>query len=159
MALCDLCSRLTIANLYPPSIYYHGENLAAVQESGQTCQLCKLIHWCCTLNDSESESCLQTQFEGAVNEVTPYEEKEERGHSSIKLQLMPGTWYNEGKPNELKHIGIWMKSKYMVSSMTLLVEEGSALCQFDPIHFDNRQNRGRVGHQSIDYRWARPLHC
>jgi hypothetical protein len=150
MSFCDLCSRLTITNLHPPSIYYHGENLAAVQESGKTCQLCKLIHWCCTLRDSEHDGCLQTKFEGAVDEVTSYSDKEERNQCSIKLQFMPGTWNDEGKENELRHIGIWMKSKYMISSMTLAVEEGSAPRLLNTIHLNNPLSRGSIGRQSID---------
>jgi hypothetical protein len=85
-----------------------------------------------------------------VDEVTSYSDKEERNQCSIKLQFTPGTWNDEGKENELRHIGIWMKSKYMISSMTLAVEEGSAPRLLNTIHLNNPLSRGSIGRQSID---------
>jgi hypothetical protein len=124
MAFCDLCTGMSVETLYPPNIYYHGENLAAVQESAKNCQLCKFIHWC-MWRDSEHESVPELYFEGADNEMVPYAQNEERNKCSIKLQIVAGTQGSDGKQGGFMHIGIWMMSKYMISDMTLVVEEGT----------------------------------
>lgn len=128
MAFCDLCTGMTIEKLYPPDIYYHGENLAVVEESAKNCQLCKLIHWC-MWRDSECENAPFLKFEGADEDMVPYGQNEERNKCSIKLQIVAEAHDSVGTPaGGFKHIGIWMKSKYMVSDMTLVVEEGTASC-------------------------------
>lgn len=123
MAFCDLCIGMTVDKLYPPHIYHHGENLAIVEQSAKTCQLCKLIHWC-MWRDSERESVPMLHFEGADEEMVPYAQNEERNKCSIKLQIIAGTQDRFGKQGGFKHIGIWMKSKYMISDLRLVVEEG-----------------------------------
>lgn len=123
MAFCDLCTGITVENLYPPNIYHHGENLAVVEESAKNCQLCKLIHWC-IWRDSECENVPFLNFESADDEMVPYGQNEERNKCSIKLQIVSGKHDGVDMRGAFKHIGIWMKSKYMVSDMTLVVEEG-----------------------------------
>lgn len=129
MSLCALCRALTISNLYPPSIYNHGKNLAALELSGRSCQLCKLIHWSIA-RASEGDTHPQLSFEGAVDEVTPYGEHETRNQCSIKLQIVAETWdallETRESTNEIRHIGIWMMSKHMVADITLAVEEGTS---------------------------------
>jgi hypothetical protein len=119
MYFCDLCNGLTIANLSAPNFYRHGENLAAVEQSAKTCQLCKLIHWCLWLN-SECDGSPELHFEGALEEQTAYGDNEARNQCSIKLQIVVV------ENNQMKHIGIWMLSKFMISDITLAVEEGTA---------------------------------
>ncbi|KAH6616856.1 heterokaryon incompatibility protein-domain-containing protein [Boeremia exigua] len=46
MPYCDLCNGLTIEGLFPPNIYHHAKTLAALEESGKTCELCKLLYRC-----------------------------------------------------------------------------------------------------------------
>jgi hypothetical protein len=127
MSLCTVCSDLTIGGLYPPNIYRHAENLAAVEQSGKTCQLCKLIHWCLQMN-SEREGAPELKFEGADEEMIPYGDNEERNQCSIKLQIISDECNGGDGPGEFTHVGIWMKSRYMISDLTLSVEEGTASC-------------------------------
>jgi hypothetical protein len=150
MPLCDLCSHLTIARLYPPNIYRHATNLAAVEQSGKTCQLCKLIHWCLQMN-SEHEGSPELGFEGAIEEMLPYGQHEERNQCSIKLQIIPGKSNGQSKPGEFTHVGIWMKSKFMISSLTLSVEEGIAPYLDMSGRSINSDYRGCTGYQGVDY--------
>lgn len=124
MNLCDLCSNLTIERLYPPNIYHHGENLAAVEESGKTCQLCNLISLCIWRN-VEQEGRPQLHFEGAALEAVSVDHIEERNRCCIKLQILPELSHTEQGQLGIKYIGIWMKSRYMVSDITLSVQEGT----------------------------------
>jgi hypothetical protein len=153
MSFCDLCNALTFTNLYPPSIYHHGENLAALEQSGHSCQLCKLMHWSVSCAN-EIETSPQLHFEGAVPAMTAYGEHTERDQCSIKLQIVTEAW-NEKlekiETKEIRHIGIWMKSSYMVADITLVVEEGtgtgvSGLPSVDVAH------RGRTWCKSLDCR-------
>lgn len=125
MTLCDLCSNLTIERIYPPNIYYHGENLAAVEESGKTCQLCNLIALCIRRN-LEQEGRPLLHFEGAALQAVPFDQTRERNRCCIKLQILQNQPdHNEQNQPGIKGIGIWMKSVYMVSDITLSVEEGT----------------------------------
>lgn len=124
MTFCTLCSSLTIESLYPPNISRHGESLAAVEESGKTCQLCNLISLCIWRN-AEQEGRPELHFEGAALEPVPYDQIEERNRHSIKLQILKHASHTEHINCEIRHIGIWMKSIYMVSDITLSVEEGT----------------------------------
>lgn len=129
MSFCHLCSGLTLSRLYPPNIYHHAENLAGLEQSGQVCQLCKLIHWC-VLKAPEYYHNITPElyFEGAVDEKNLPNEVESRNQCSIKLQIVRGSWYKRGNKTEIRHIGIWMKSKYMLADLTLTVEEGITPC-------------------------------
>ena len=124
MTLCTLCSNLTVKNLYPPRIFYHGESFAAVEASGKTCQLCNLISLC-IWRDVEQEGRPELHFEGAALESVPYDQIEERNRHGIKLQILRHASHTENINCEIRHIGIWMKSIYMVSDITLSVEEGT----------------------------------
>jgi hypothetical protein len=151
-AFCALCSHLTIAALYPPNVYHHAANLAAVEQSGKTCQLCKLIHWCLHTN-TEYESTPHLEFEGADQEIVPYgnDALEERNQCSIKLQIIPKQPNDGVRPGGFTHVGLWMKSKYMISDLTLSVEEGTASCLNMFERFNNSECRRCTGHQRLDY--------
>jgi len=130
MSLCALCSALTISKLYPPNIYHHGANVAALKQSGESCQLCKLIHWSLS-RASEAEHHPQLHFEGALDDLIPYGERKERDKCSIKLQIITQAWnekFEMVETNEIFKVGIWMKSKYMIADFALVVEEGIAAC-------------------------------
>jgi hypothetical protein len=125
MLLCNLCSNLTIAKLYPPNIYHHAQNMAAVEQSAKTCPLCKTI---CQSVDwtMESQYSPQLGFQGAVDDAVPSTDQDQRDRDqcSLKLQIITGQLKGCVERGAITHLGVWMKSKYMVHAMTLLVEEG-----------------------------------
>jgi hypothetical protein len=124
MSFCDLCNGLTITKLYPPNFYHHADNMAVLKASAHHCLLCKMLHWCLD-RGNEAEDCPQLQFHGAIDEYTPYAYHEIRDKSSIKLQIIPGSW-NQVEPTDgFTHVGLWMLSKWMVADVTVAVEEGT----------------------------------
>ncbi|KAF1847863.1 HET-domain-containing protein [Cucurbitaria berberidis CBS 394.84] len=126
MSLCKLCNSLSIARLYPPNVYPHAENLAALEASANDCRLCKMIHWCIE-RGGEREHHPQLNFEGASDEPPSYGEHEARDKCAVKLQIIPGHW-NAIKPQKgFTHVGIWLISKWMTADLTLSVEEGDEL--------------------------------
>jgi len=132
MSLCALCSALTIAKLYPPNIYHHGANLPALKQSGESCQLCKLIHWSISrASEAGNMHHPQLHFEGALDGLLPYGKHNERDQCSIKLQIITQAWnekFEMVETNEIFKVGIWMNSKHMIDDFALVVEEGIAAC-------------------------------
>jgi hypothetical protein len=123
---CDLCNGLTIAKLYPPNVYHHGESLTVLEQSGKTCRLCMLIYWSISVVRWR-EKRPQLHFEGATEDEISYRDEAHR-RCSVKLQILPGERDRTGKANEIRHVGIWTRSKYMVAELSLLVEEGTSRC-------------------------------
>jgi hypothetical protein len=143
MFFCDLCSGLTIAKLYPPNIYHHGENLIAIERTGEFCQLCRLIY-CCLQSTSQYVKVPELLFEGAVDEDKWGTDVESRNQSSIKLQIIPGHWSDRRhNSSEIRFVGIWMKTKYMLADFTLAVEEGTTICFCPP---DSLLTQAKVMH-------------
>ncbi|KAI3391803.1 hypothetical protein diail_6793 [Diaporthe ilicicola] len=133
--LCELCRGLTIAKLRPPNFYRHAENRAALQSSAENCRLCAIIE-----RELWRESCghghgPQLQFEGAVDRGWFFEaqERAERDSWAVNLALVPDDWAEEPNNKAAKqaagfaYIGIWMKSKYYMTDLHLVVEEGDPL--------------------------------
>ena len=127
MALCHLCSGLTFSNLYPPNLYRHADDLAALEASAAGCRLCRMLHGC--INDDNQLSPQQElHFEGATDYW--FGSLEALKATSVKLQIVPGAlrgWHPEMKGSS--YVGIWIKSKWMVACMVLSVEEGTETCR------------------------------
>lgn len=125
MTLCHLCSALTLETLYPPNFFRHARDFGVLAEAAKACRLCKMIHWSVQYHGNEAEHHPTLDFEGAADVITPYQELEERNRCSVKLQIVPGDW-NQVQPSRgFSHIGIWLKSRWMISDLTISVEEGA----------------------------------
>lgn len=133
--LCELCRGLTIAKLRPPNFYRHAENRAALQSSSENCRLCAIIERAIWREGFGKEFGPQLQFEGAVDTGWFFSEQEkaERDSCSVKLALVPEDWTEQSgdkSPKEapsFAYIGVWLKSKYHVTDLHLVVEEGDPL--------------------------------
>lgn len=132
--LCELCQGLTIAKLRPPNFYRHAENRAALQSSAENCRLCALIEreiW----GGFGREYGPQLHFDGAVDNgwFSSEQEKAERDSCAVKLALAREDWHDESENKTGKeipgfaYIGVWLKSKYSVTDLHLVVEEGDPL--------------------------------
>jgi len=127
MPLCHLCSGLSFENLYPPNFYCHATDLASLEASASDCRLCRMLHGC--INEPKEHSKQpELRFEGATDVCIT--SRKDREGSSIKLQIVPGDLYPWQPEREgASHVGIWMKSKWMVASLILSVEEGNKVCR------------------------------
>lgn len=133
--LCKLCRGLTIAKLRPPNFYRHAENRAALQSSAEHCRLCAIIERAIWREGFGKEHGPQLQFEGAVDTGWFFKEHEkaERDSCAVKLALVPDDWAEESGNKSSKeesgfaYIGVWLKSKYYVTDLHLVVEEGDPL--------------------------------
>ena len=130
---------MSIAELYPPNIYYHAESLVALERSGHSCQLCKLMHWSIS-RANEPDDSPELDIAGAPSELVSYEEDEERGRCSVKLQIKTraleggvGREFEYIDTNEIREVGIWMRSKHMITTIGLVVEEGTRAYMFEPV--------------------------
>lgn len=153
MSYCNLCNSLTIAKLFPPNIFYHAKNLAALERSSQTCSLCTMLYRCVvaaeghrseynpqpiseqteapllkgTIDDQlacdESGTC---DDDRACEESSRCDERRTSDNFSIKLQIIEETPRRSSSTNldGFTHIGIWIRSRRMLSSLTLVVQEG-----------------------------------
>lgn len=132
--LCELCRGLTIAKLRPPNFYRHAENRAALQSSAENCRLCALIERQIR-GESGREWGPQLHFEGAVDTGWFFSEQEkaERDSCAVKLALVREDWADESESKPSKkapgfaYIGVWLKSKYCLTDLHLVVEEGNPL--------------------------------
>ncbi|KAL1854335.1 hypothetical protein Daus18300_011521 [Diaporthe australafricana] len=133
--LCELCRGLTIAELRRPNFYRHAENRAALQSSAEICRLCAILERAIWRDNFGKEHGPQLQFEGAVDTGWFFEEKAraERDSCAVKLALVPDDWTEESdskipkKAPGFAYIGVWLKSKYYVTDLHLVVEEGDPL--------------------------------
>lgn len=133
--LCELCRGVTIAKLRPPNFYRHAENRAALQSSAENCRLCAIIERAIWREGYGKEHGPQLQFEGAVDTGWFFSEQEkaERDSCAVKLALVPEDWAEQSEnkaPKEgpsFAYIGVWLKSKYYVTDLHLVVEEGDPL--------------------------------
>lgn len=133
--LCELCRGLTIAKLRPPNFYRHAENRAALQSSAGNCRLCAIIERAIWRDGFGKEWGPQLQFEGAVDTgwFASEQEKAESDSCAVKLALVPENWAEESenktpkKTPSFAYIGVWLKSKYIVTDLHLVVEEGDPL--------------------------------
>lgn len=148
--LCELCRGLTVAKLHPPNFYRHAENRAALQSSAENCRLCAIIDREIWRQGIGKEHGPQLQFEGAVDTgwFVSEQEKAERDSCAVKLALVPDNWAG-GPPYKAQkkapgyaHIGVWLKSKWNVTDLHLVVEEGDPLgrrgCAADDFHILGR---------------------
>lgn len=148
--LCELCRALTIAKLRPPNFYRHAENRAALQSSAENCRLCAIIERAIWRENFGKEHGPQLHFEGAVDTGWFFQEHEkaERDSCAVKLALVPDNWAGESgkkapeKSPGFAYIGVWLKSKYYVTDLHLVVEEGDPLgrhgCALDNFHVSGR---------------------
>jgi hypothetical protein len=133
MSFCDLCNDLTITKLYPPNFCHHAESMAALEASEDNCPLCRMLYY--SLNEGHEDpraragltrkDIPELQFHGATSEYNPFDYHEARNKSSVKLQIIPGSWNKVEPTTGFTHIGIWMMSKWMVACVSLAVEEGT----------------------------------
>lgn len=131
MSFCDLCSGLSIAKLYPPNIYHHADNLAALEASAESCSLCKMMLWCIEHTSGMLGYIPRLHFEGASQEQIFYRRGNVWDGVSVKLQIVPGRWNDDKKTDEIRRIGIWLGSKFMVNDMILALEEGTIMSLCD----------------------------
>ncbi|KAF3033151.1 hypothetical protein E8E12_003612 [Didymella heteroderae] len=152
MPFCDLCNGLTIEKLYPPNVYYHAENLTALQQSGKTCRLCVFIHWCITRTDNPNcfhlESVepfpagqlprLRMSDDAILNEELDevldgwqYRLTKPLNGYSIKLQIVLERAVKSSSCRKdddgFAYVGIWLNPGRMRTDMGLAVEEGILL--------------------------------
>lgn len=127
MDLCETCGKITLVSLYPPNTFRHAENYTVLAASAETCRLCKMIQWCIDYRGHEANHNPTLDFEGASHTETRYGEYEERNKCSVKLQIIPGDWNHLRPKHGFTHIGIWMMTRWMVSDLTISVEEGTVL--------------------------------
>ena len=142
MSYCNLCNNLTIARLYPPNIYYHAKNVYRLEDSALDCQLCamilRIIKTARTYGDCEYSTDFGGSQDipllvGASDAMFDCEVEEKcdpyiaRDKSRIKLQILEETQRKRSTIKNLDgftHIGIWVKARRMLSSMTVMVQEG-----------------------------------
>ena len=124
MAFCELCNNLSITKLWPPNIYHHAANYAVLEASAEHCRLCKMMHWCIGAGN-EREHSPQLHFEGATDAISMRDGAETRNASSVKLQILPGSWHPTHSQNGFRYVGLWMQSKFMLTDMVLSVQEGT----------------------------------
>lgn len=124
MTLCVLCNSLTLAALFPPNYVHHAANFAALAASAETCRLCKMIHWCLEHQHNEADHKPTLDFDGATDVVTPYDQVDERKKCSVKLQIVPGPWNGKRPKGGFTYIGVWIMSRWMITDLTISVEEG-----------------------------------
>ena len=133
MSLCELCNGLSITKLYPPNIYYHANNMAALEASAKDCRICKMIYWCIQQGKefSRDGGKPKLDFDGASDKepsygvTESYDIYEARNNCSVKLQIILGHRHCPEPKYGFSHIGIWMMSKWMLTDLTLSVEEGT----------------------------------
>lgn len=152
MSFCDLCNGLTIEKSYPPNIYYHAENLAALEQSGESCRLCAFMHWCITRTDNPdcfhltstvplpakalprletTDDALITEETDEVHDEFKFRLTKPLDSFRVKLQIIlepaiKPTSYREDADG-FTHVGIWLNAGRMRTDMTIAVEEGSFL--------------------------------
>lgn len=143
MTYCDLCSNLTVARLYPPSIYHHAESVSALQESSRSCDLCALLDRVIMAADSDSDDEYDSRHMCASQNTSPllgatdamfaregsesHDQDSTSDNFGVKLQILRETQRKNSTVDDLDgftHIGIWTHSKLMISSLTLMVQEG-----------------------------------
>lgn len=154
--LCELCRGLTIAKLRPPNFYRHAENRAALQSSAENCRLFALIKREIP-NGSGRGWGPQLHFEGAVDKGWFFGEQEtaERDSCAVKLALVREDWADESKSKAHKkvsgfaYIGVWLKSKYCLTDLHLVVEEGSPLGRHGGVAHDFHVSGGTIVSQDI----------
>lgn len=147
---CELCQGLTVAKLRPPNFYRHAENRAALQSSAKNCRLCDIIDRAIWREGVGTDYGPQLHFEGAVDASYFFSEQEkaERDSCPLKLALVPDNWRDNprSKPSNkapgFAYIGVWLKSKYIMTGLHLAVEEGDPLgrlgCAADDFHVSGR---------------------
>lgn len=152
--LCELCRGLTIAKLRRPNFYRHAENRAALQSSAENCRLCAILERAIWREGFGKEHGPQLQFEGATDTGWFFKEHErtERDSCAVKLALVSVDWTDESENEAPKkapkkapgfaYIGVWLKSKYYVTDLHLVVEEGEPLgrhnCAADGFYISGR---------------------
>jgi hypothetical protein len=142
MSYCNLCDNLTVAKLYPPNIYHHAANVSALENSSLNCKLCALLQRVIkatkTFDDLEYifDPCSRPPLlVGATDAMFAFDESESYNQDnisdnfSVKLQILKETQRVRSTVENLDgftHIGIWTHSKRMISSLTLMVQEGKS---------------------------------
>jgi hypothetical protein len=153
MSFCGLCNGLTIEKLYPPNIYYHAENLTALEQSGKTCRLCAFMHWCITRTDDPHCFHLTSALPLSAREMPRLQTNDDATQIEESDEVLDGWQYRLTKPLDsyrvqlqivlepmvkshsfredshgFAHVGVWLNRGRMRTDMTLAVEEGSCLC-------------------------------
>lgn len=148
--LCRLCQGLTISSLRAPDGHVHAPSRAALLASAATCRLCALIEreifW--ARGDGSGP---EMQFEGAVDRgfstcgASGEAEEDEAARvdaCAVRLAIVPDGWDktpaqkattttttpgNDARSAGFASIGIWLKSKHMLTDLHVVVEEGDPL--------------------------------
>lgn len=152
MSYCNLCENLTVARLFPPNIYHHAENISVLIESGTECQLCAMLLRAVIAAQKIDDPEYSTIFRGlpendpllvrASDEMSDCENEKKDNrwnmgpedtaddHSGVKLQILEETQrrYSTINLDGFTHIGIWTRSRRILSSLTLMVQEGESGC-------------------------------
>jgi hypothetical protein len=130
MSLCHLCSALTAAELFPPNIYYHCKDIAALETSKSSCKCCLLIHYS-SLRTGGVDRRLKLVCRADVFEALVCGKSQDSNSRSIKLQIVPGHRDKEGNENEIMYVGIWEDKIKMENHLMLAVEEGKHIILLD----------------------------